>query len=454
MNTFRPYDPDQLFLLPPALRDWLPEGHLALFISDLVDHALDLTLIVAPYETGDGRGQPPYHPALLVKLLGYAYCTGKPCSRQIEQATDDEVPYRVLAANQHPDHDTLAAFRQQHLAALAGLFGQVLALCRQAGLVKLGHVALDGTKGRANASKHKAMSYSRMPEAEQRLQQEIAALLAQAQQVDTAEGTQYRQGRRGDELPAELARRESRLAKLREAKVALEAAAVALAKLAARQRQAEATGRKLAGRPPQVSDPAQATPDPKTQRNFTDPESRLMQDGATTSFVQGYNAQAAVDGAAQIIVAADVTPEANDKQQLVPMVGQVVANCGAAPTVASADSGYFSAAAVTAPAIAATDLYIPPDRQQHGDAAAPAPCPDDGTASGAMRAKVRSEAGHALYALRKAIVEPVFGQIKGARGFRRFSFRGLAKVQAEWRLICLTHNLLKLFRAGWRPQMA
>lgn len=463
MKTFKPYMLDQLLLLPPALQDWLPEGHLALFISDVVDQALDLTPILATYETGDGRGQPPYHPALMVKLLVYAYCTGKPSSRRIEKATYEEVPYRVLAANQHPDHDSVATFRQQHLQALASLFLQVLELCRRAGLVSLGHVALDGTKVLANASKHKAMSYGRMGEAEQKLEEEVAALLAQAQQVDAAEDAQYGQGRRGDELPAELARRESRLAKIREAKAALEAearaeateaAAAAQAKLAERERKAETTGRKPAGRPPQVPDPAQATPDPKAQRNFTDPESRIMKDGATQSFVQAYNAQAAVDGAAQIIVAADVTQAANDKQQLVPMLTEVVANCGEAPAAASADSGYFSEVAVTAPELAAIDLYVPPDRQQHRDAAAPAPRPDDGTVSGAMRAKLRGPAGHALYAPRKAIVEPVFGQIKDARGFRRFSFRGLPKVQAEWRLICLTHNLLKLFRAGWTPQVA
>jgi transposase len=459
MKTFKPYDPDQLFLLPPALREWLPEGHLAQFISDVVDHALDLTPLLAAYETGDGRGQPPYHPALMVKLLVYAYCTGTPSSRRIEKATYEEVPYRVLAANQHPDHDTLAAFRQQHLQALAGLFLQVLALCQRAGLVTLGHVALDGTKVLANASKHKAMSYARMGEAERKLEQEVAALLAQAQQVDAAEDTRYGKGRRGDELPAELARRASRLAKIREAKAALEAearaqaaqaAAVALATLAERQRQAETTGRKPPGRPPQVPDPAQATPDPKAQRNFTDPESRIMKDGATKGFVQAYNAQAAVDGEAQIIVAAAVTQAANDKRQLVPMLTQVGATCGEAPAAASADSGYFSEAAVTADALAGIDLYVPPDRQKHG--AAPEPMPDDGTVIGAMRAKLQTTAGHAVYALRKAIVEPVFGQIKAARGFRRFSFRGFRNVQAEWQVICLTHNLLKLFRAGWTPQ--
>ena len=463
MKTFRAYNPDQLFLLPPALRDWLPEGHLALFISDVVDEALDLTPILATYETGDGRGQPPYHPALMVKLLLYAYCTGKPSSRQIEQATYEEVPYRVLAADQHPDHDTLAVFRQQHLPALAALFAQGLELCRRAGLVKLGHVALDGTKVRANASKHKSMSYGRLTEAEQRLQREIAALLAEAQRVDAAEDAQYGKGRRGDELPAELARRESRLAKIREAKAALEAeakaqavaaAAAAQAKLADRERRAAETGRNPSGPPPTVPDPTQATPQPKAQRNFTDPESRIMKDGATKSFIQAYNAQAAVDGEAQVIVAAAVTQAANDKQQLVPMLSQVVKNCGAVPTVASADSGYFSEVAVTAEALVGIDLHVAPDRQKHGEAPAPPPRPDDRTVRGVMRAKLQSAAGHAVYALRKAIVEPVFGQIKDGRGFRRFSFRGLGKVQAEWQVICLTHNLLKLFRAGWTPQAA
>jgi len=462
MKTFRPYTPDQLFLLPAALRDWLPEGHLALFIGDVVDHALDLSPILATYETGDGRGQPPYHPALMVKLLVYAYCTGKPSSRRIEKATYEEVPYRVLAANQHPDHDSIATFRQQHLPALAGLFTQVLALCQQAGLVKLGHVALDGTKVRANASKHKAMSYGRMGEAEQKLAAEVAALLAEAQRIDAAEDAQYGPGRRGDELPPELARRETRLRKIREAKAALEAearaqaaeaAAAARAKLAERERQAETTGRKPRGRPPQVPDPAQAGPAPKAQRNFTDPESRIMKDGATKSFVQAYNAQAAVDSAAQIIVAAAVTQAANDQQQLVPMLTQVAANCGAAPAVASADSGYFSEAAVTADALGSIDLHVAPDRQKHGEAPAP-PRPDDGTARGAMRAKLQTAAGRAVYALRKAIVEPVIGQIKDGRGFRRFSFRGLSKVQAEWQIICLTHNLLKLFRAGGRLRPA
>jgi len=300
-----------------------------------------------------------------------------------------------------------------------------------------------------------------MPAAEQKLEQEIAALLAEAQRVDAAEDAQHGPGRRPEELPAELHRRESRLATIRAAKAALEAearaeaaaaAAAAQAKVAERARRAAATGRRPSGRPPALPDPTQATPHPKAQRNFTDPDSRIMKDGATKSFVQAYNAQAAVDGAEQVIVAAEVTQEANDKQQLVPMLTTVEANCGARPAGASGDAGYFSEAAVTDPALAGIELYVAPDRQQHGEA--PPPPAADGTGRSAMRAKLQSAAGHAVYALRKAIVEPVFGQIKTVRGFRRFSFRGLAKVRAEWRLICLTHNLLKLFRVGWRLRPA
>lgn len=453
---------NQQLLLPPDLRDWLPEGHLALFISDVVD-ALDLSAIVRAYEQGaDARGRPPYHPAMMVKLLVYAYCTGRPSSRKIERATYEDVAFRVLAADQHPDHDSLAEFRKRHLPALAGLFVQVLRLCQAAGLVTLGHVALDGTKVKANASKHKAMSYARMEEAEPRLEQEVAALLAQAQQVDAAEDAQYGPGRRGDELPVELARRESRLAKIRVAKLALEQEAREQATRAAEAAQAKLEARehregKAKGRPPTVPDPAQARPAPTAQRNFTDPDSRIMKDGATKSFEQAYNAQAAVDSHAQVIVAAAVTQEAGDVQQFVPMLEQMRANVRHWPITVTADAGYFSETNLTAPQLAAIDLYVPPDRQQHGRRP-----PEDGGGLGPpdarvieqMRHKIRTPEGHAVYARRKAIVEPVFGQIKEARGFRRFSFRGFPKVAAEWSLICLTHNLLKLFHAGWCPQPA
>jgi transposase len=442
---------DQHLLLPPDLRDWLPEGHLALFVSDVVDE-LDLSAIVDAYERGDGRGQPPYHPALMVKLLLYAYCTGKPSSRKIERATYEEVPYRVLAADQHPDHDSLAEFRRRHLDALAGLFVQVLRLCQAAGLVKLGHVALDGTKIKAHASKHKAMSYGRMTVAEQQLEAEIRTLLEQAAQVDAAEDTEYGRGRRGDELPAELARRESRLTKIRTAKAALEQAAKAEAEQAAEMARAKLAAREqrvgsAKGGVPQVPDPEQAQPAPEAQYNFTDPDSRIMVDSATKSFTQAYNAQAAVDAQAQIIVACEVTQQAGDVEQFVPMVERVVQTLDQAPTVLTADAGYFSEANLTAPAVSAVDVYVPPDRMKHRAASPDTPPRVRSPIAVAMREKLAHPAGHEIYRYRKMIVEPVFGQIKEIRGFRRFSFRGASKVAAEWGLICLTHNLLKLFGA-------
>jgi len=463
-KSFRAYNLDQRLLLPPDLRQWLPEGHLALFLLDVVDQ-LDLAAILDVYEQGDGRGQPPYHPVMMVTLLLYAYCTGKPSSRRIERATHEEVPYRVLAGDQHPDHDSIAAFRQRHLRALARLFVQVLQLCEAAGLVKLGHVALDGTKIKANASKHKAMSYERMGAKEKELEEEVGRLLEQAQQVDAAEEAEYGKGRRGDELPAELARRETRLRKIREAKAALEAEARARAepaaahareKLAERARCEAATGKKIGGRPPQIPDPEHAQPAPTAQRNFTDPESRIMKDGATKGFEQAYNAQAAVDSTAQIIVAATVTQEANDKQQLVPVLEQVQENCGRLPAQVSADSGYFNSEQLTDEKLRNVDLYVPPDRQKHGTAleTSRATVPADASVVDQMRHKLKTAAGQAVYKWRKAIVEPVFGQTKDARGFRRFSFRGLAKVAAEWDLIALTHNLLKLWRAQSRPLAA
>jgi len=459
-KMFRPYSLDQRLLLPPDLREWLPEGHLALFVSDVVEE-LDLSAIVAAYEGGDGRGQPPYHPALMVKLLLYAYCTGRPSSRKIERATYEDVAFRVLAADQHPDHDSLAEFRKRHLDALAGLFVQVFQLCQAAGLVKLGHVALDGTKIKANASKHKAMSYDRMSAAEQQLEAEIRALLDHAAQVDAAEDAAYGRGRRGDELPAELARRESRLGRIRTAKAALEQAAkaeaeeaaeVARAKLAAREQRVGSAK----GGVPTVPDPEHAAPAPKAQYNFTDPDSRIMVDSATKSFTQAYNAQAAVDGHAQIIVACGVTQAAPDVEQFVPMMERVVHATGQAPTAVTADAGYFSEANLGAPVVAGLDVYIPPDRLKHRAACgAPPPPPRIQSAvAGQMREKLATPAGRAVYALRKTIVEPVFGQIKEVRGFRRFSFRGAPKVTAEWGLICLTHNLLKLFGARGAMQSA
>jgi transposase len=442
------------------LRDWLPEGHLALFISDMVDE-LDLSGIVRHYEKGDGRGRPPYHPLMMVKLLVYGYCIGKVSSRKLEQATYEDVAFRVLACNQHPDHDSIANFRQLHLGELAGLFVQVLKMCERAGLVKLGHVAIDGSKLRANASKHKAMSYDRMCEKEEQLRAEVERLLKEAAETDAAEDKRYGKGVRGDELPAELARRESRLRKIREAKASLEAeakeqakaaAAAVEAKLAERKQREEETGKKTRGRVPQAVNVEEAKPEAKAQRNFTDPESRIMKDGATGSFEQSYNGQIAVDSQAQIIVAATLTQAANDKQQLVPVLAEVKTNVGRLPEKVTADSGYFSTAAVTSEALSSVDLYVTPDgskkteQVEEGCTESPSATELDQDVQTRMREKLKSESGRTVYKQRKMIVEPVFGQIKEVRGFRRFSFRGLHKNEAEWSLICLTHNLLKLFR--------
>ena len=462
-KSFLPDDVNQSLLFPPSLYDWLPEGHLSRFLVDVVS-ALDLSGIYASYEEKDGRGQSAYAPAMMVRVLLYGYATGVYSSRKMEAKTYDDVAFRYLSADAHPDHDTLAEFRKRHLEALAGLFTQALLLCEKAGLVKLGHVSIDGTKIKANASKHKAMSYARMGETEQRLKQEIEALLKQAEDVDAAEDAQYGKGRRGDELPEELARRESRLKKIAQAKAELEQEArektereraEAEAKLAERREQEEQTGKKMRGREPKVPDPEQAQPEARAQRNFTDPDSRIMPDGANKgSFLQGYNAQAAVDATAQVIVATEVTQQTTDNRQLLPMLAQVEQNMGRQPDSASADAGYWSEANATDESVAGIALHIATGRDKHEETieTAGAPLPVQTTAKEAMRHKLRTEAGRSTYKMRKAIVEPVFGQIKERRGFRRFSLRGLENVRREWKLVCLTSNLLKLFSSGWTPQ--
>jgi transposase len=445
-RTFRPYDPDAMWLLPPSLQEWLPEDHLAYFLSDLVE-TLNLTPILQTYG-GVTRGTAPYHPQLLVKVLFYAYAVGIPASRQIARELDENVAFRVLASNQRPDFRTISDFRRQHLAALAELFVQVLTLCQRAGLVKLGHIALDGTKLQANASKHKAMSYGRMETEEARLQAEVAALLQQAEAADAQDDATYGPDRRGDELPIELARREQRLQTIRAAKAALEHDAQAEAALTQIARAADATDRPRRGRPPQ---PPRAVPDPKAQRNFTDPESRIMPaPQAKGSVLQGYNGQAAVDAMAQIILAADVTDASNDKQQAQPLLTQVLVNTGQVPRTVSLDAGYFSEANVTALTGLGCELLMPPDRQTHGHTspAAPRGRPPAGlSVAERMRRTLQTTRGRRLYAQRKAIVEPVFGQIKQGRGFRQFLLRGLRQVRGEWALICTTHNILKLWRA-------
>lgn len=461
-KSFRSDDLNQHLLLPPSLHDWLPEKHLAHFLVDVVD-SLDLGAIYASYDEKDGRGQAAYPPAMMLRVLLYGYCTGTRSSRKIESKTYEDVAFRYLSADMHPDHSSWAEFRKRHWPALAGLFTQALQLCAQAGLIKLGHVALDGTKIQANASKHKAMSYGRMKEAEKKLQAEVEELLRRAAAEDEEEDQKYGKGQRGDELPEELARRESRLKKIRAAKAELEAEAQREAEakkaeveeqLARRQEQEERTGKKVGGRKPQVPDPQKAVPDPKAQRNFTDPESRIMPDGGHKgSFVQGYNAQIAVDGQAQIIVAAEVTQASNDKQQLAPMLEQVRQNMGRKPQAASADNGYWSPEQMSDARVKDIDLHVATGKQKHeavqaGGQHDPGQVPPPASLLEQMKHKLQTEAGWDVYRMRKAIVEPVFGQIKEQRGFRRFSLRGLENVRAEWKLICLTHNLLKLFRYG------
>jgi transposase len=448
-KTFRPYDLSQLLLLPPDMRQWLRPDHLALYVSDIVEQ-LDLSAILKVYE--EGRGQPPYHPQMMVKLLLYGYCVGKMSSRKLEEATYDDVAFRVLSANQQPDHASIAEFRKRHLTALAQLFVQVLQLCERAGLVKLGHVAIDGSKIKANASKYRTMTYAGLSEAEQKLVAEVTRRLAEAERIDAAEDELYGPDKRGDELPEELRDRESRLRRIRELKADLEReareaaeqqAAAAKQKNEAHLHKAKERGKKP-GRLAQVPDPEQAVPKPKARRNFTDIESRMMKDHATNTFVQGYNAQLGVDGEAQIIVAATIVQAGNDQQQLVPMLEAVAQNLGRLPERVSADAGYFSTAAVTNERLQTVDVYVPPNARAPE---APVTLTTDATVQERMWHKLQSKAGAAIYDQRKAIVEPVFAYLKHVRGVRQFLLRGLAQVQAEWLLICLTHNVLKMFRA-------
>ena len=425
-KTFRPYDPDQLLLMPPALADWVPEDHLARFVSDVVD-TLDLTAIEATY--AEERGYPPYHPQMMVKVLLYGYCTGVYSSRRIARQLTDSVAFRFLAAGNQPDFRTVSEFRKRHGPALAGLFQQVLRLCRRAGLVKLGQVAVDGTKIKANASKHKAMSYRRMQEADAALTAEVAELLRRAEAADRDEDARYGPDQRGDELPAELARRESRLAKIREAKAALEAEA---------RTQAQA-----AGKPPD-----DARPPDKAQRNFTDPESKIQK--TSDGFIQGYNAQVAVDATAQVIVAQHVTAASPDAEQLQPAVQALLRGLHRRPRGVLADAGYWSEANVIALQDRGIEPLIATGRRKHSEPVPVAPRgrpPAGLTVKQRMARTLATLRGHALYARRKAIVEPPFGQIKHARGFRQFLRRGLRAVGEEWALICTSHNLLKLYGA-------
>ena len=433
-KTYRPYLPEQDLLLPQSLRDWLPEEHLAYFVSDLIDE-LDLSAIESYYEKEE-RGYPPYHPRMMTKVLVYGYCVGVFSSRRLAKRLQEDIGFRVLAAGNEPDFRTLSDFRKIHLGTLQGLFEQVVRMALELGAMKLGRVAIDGSKVKANASKHKAMSYKRMKEEQKRLQEEVRRLLAEAERTDAQEDARYGRNSSGDELPAELQRREERLKRIRDAQRALEERArqEAAAK-AAEQGQNDEAEKK------------EAEPKAADQYNFTDAESRIMK--GPDGFVQGYNTQIAVEPVLQLIVGQAVTQAGNDKKQLLPMIAAVEEQSGQKPTQVLADSGYTSEASVQGAEAAKVDAYLAVARDQHHQR--PGPCPRGPLPRGAtrvdrMRRKLQTKTGHAIYAARKAIVEPVFGQIKQARGFRQFLLRGLEKAQGEWAMVCMAHNVLKLHR--------
>ena len=446
---------DQPYLLPPSLQDWLPASHLARFVADVAEH-LDLDHIYSAYERKDGRGLAAYHPLMMTRVLLYAYAIGVRSSRAIEKATHDDIAFRYLSGDQHPDHDTIANFRQQHLDALAALFAQALQLCRRAGLVKLGVLAIDGTKIKAQASDRKSMRMVTLCAEEKRLQDLVERLLCDAAATDAEEDARWGKGQPADPLPPELANVEERLKRIREAKQALQEEA--------EQQLAEAEAaypKRTPGRPrkgePRYDDnidrerrkqayrrAKRAVAGETRHYNFTDPDSRMMLDGATGHVVQAYNAQLAVDAEAQIIVSAHVTQQPLDKQQLVPMMAAATEALGCMPECVVADTGYWNYSHLSHEVFADSNLLVPPDgykSTKNPSVRADQPLVQD------MRAKLKTLVGRRLYAARQQVVEPVFAHIKEHRRFRRFSFRGLAQVAAEWAIVCLTHNLLKLYRS-------
>jgi transposase len=456
-KTFRAWKIDDPMLLPVTVRDFVDEKHLAALVLGVVREELDLAKILACYASE--KGQPPFHPVMMTALLLYAYCCGVYSSRRVAKACGERVDFMSIVALDPPDFRTIADFRKRHLKEIQELFAQVLKLCDKAGLVKLGHVAVDGSKIKANASKHKAMSYGRMEARAKELEAEVAKWLAAAAAADAEEDKLYGPDKQGDELPDWVADKQKRAEKIRAAKAELEAEAKAAAEAKAKadaeaEEKRKAEGRKKPGKP---GAPPSPEPDPKAQKNFTDPESRIMK--GKDGFVQAYNGQIAVDAQAQIIVAQDVTQSAVDYGQLVPMVDAVATNLGRKPEQASADSGYCSEANLEALERRDIDAYVATGRAKHaateetGDATAEMTTTADSAAAQeaqapthveGMRQKIKSGGYASPYRLRKQLPEPVFGQIKQARGFRQFLMRGIEKVRAEWALVCTAHNLLKL----------
>ena len=459
-KNYRAWDAQQCSQQAISPREALPEGDLVFFLLETMAQ-LDLSAFHSHY-ADETRGQPPFDVTMMVTLLVYAYCVGVCSSRKIAAACERNLAFRAIVGNAPPDFRTISDFRKIHLSAFRPLFLEVLRLAGAMGMVKLGNLSTDGTKIGANASRHKAMSYGYMKKDIERLEAEIDQLLKQAEQID-AEQDAALGSRRGDELPAELKRREDRVLKIREAKARLEAEARVKAEEEQRRRnqeqaQREAEGRKRRGKEPA---PVDSTPEDKAQTNFTDPEAKIMKQ-SNKGFDYSYNAQAVVDAEEQIIVAAEVTNQANDKQQAVPMAHAALDNIDAAeidrpqsaegmlvPIPNTADTGYFSEQAVAELETMGIDPYIATGRQKHHEAVAAlaeGECAHAASAKQKMQCKLRTATGKLLYAARKHIVEPVFGQIKSARGIRKFLLRGMKKVSAEWQLICLTHNLLKIWR--------
>ena len=448
-RTFRSYEQDQCLLMPPSLREWLAEGHLALFISDVVER-MDLSDLIADYASPDGKGAPPYDPRMLLKVLLYGYATGVFSSRRQAQRCLEDVAFRYLAAQQQPDFRTLIKFRSRHRERFAALFVEVVELAREMGLVRLGHLAIDGTKVKANASKHKAMSYGRMLEQEQKLRAEIAQLLERAQATDDAE---EESGAPDDDhrVPEEIARREKRLEAIEQARGRLEQRARERAEQEARRREQEAEERAQEGKPEKHyrKDPDE-TPKAREQENFTDPESRIMKDGATKGYVQAYNCQIAVDDEKRIIVAAAVNNVAADVGELVPMLDEVNETLGVYPRRATADAGYKSEENFAALEKRGVDGYVACGREVYDErVSAPHGCiPRAATLTERMKRKLLTKAGRAIYRKRKHVAEPPIGWIKSVLGFRQFSMRGLPKVDGEWKLVCTAINLRRM-AAAW-----
>ena len=447
-KVFRHYDQSQQFLIPPSLDDWLAENHLARFVSDLVENVLDLAPFLAAYK--EPRGYPPYDPRLMLKLLLYGYVTGTRSSRAIERACTDVVAFRWLAANGAPDFRSIARFRRRHLVALRALFGVSLELCKQAGMVRLGTVALDGTKVRANASRRKAMSYRHLTEKEQILAAEVDDMLHDAEVSDAREDKAFGKDRRGDEVPEHLRTKEGRLAAMRKAKADLEARARAEAAAHAEEKAEERDLDEQATATLVEAAKVTAVPKPTAQASFTDPDARIMKT-ADGSFHYCYNAQAVVDAAHQVVIATTLTNRSADCPELLELLDQVIENTGVTPKTLLADAGYFSEDNVVATTARKVDPLIATGRLRHGEEPPPVPrgrIPHGLSAKQRMARKLRTKPGRAGYKRRKAIVEPVFGQIDTCHGGKAVLLRGLEAADAEWHLLVACHNLRKLYGYG------